>query len=45
MAEFYGVILTDRSVFKTSGNVIEKLPHEDDKVYQHMYFSYDEADE
>lgn len=45
MAEFYGVILTDRSVFKTSWNVIERLPHEDDKVYQHMYFSYDEADE
>lgn len=45
MAEFYWVVLSDRSVFKFSGNIVDKLPHELWKSYQHMYFSYDEADE
>lgn len=45
MAEFYWVVLGDRSVFKASGNIVDKLPHEDEKAYQHMFFSYDEADE
>lgn len=45
MAEFYGVVLTDRSVFKVAWNIVDKLPHEEEKSYQHIYFSYDEADE
>jgi hypothetical protein len=44
MAEFYGVVLWDKSVFKASWNVVNTLPHQDWKKYQHIYFSYDEAD-
>lgn len=45
MAEFYWVVLSDRSVFKTAWSIVDKLPHQDWKAYQHLYFSYDEADE
>jgi hypothetical protein len=44
MAEFYGVVLTDKSVFRPGNNIVDKLPHHDHKVYSHMFFSYDEAD-
>lgn len=45
MAEFYWVVLWDRSVFKATWNMVDKLPHMEGKAYQHLYFSYDEADE
>lgn len=45
MAEFYWVVLSDKTVFKASWNVVNNLPHLEWKSYQHIYFSYDEADE